>query len=154
MKATTPIRVYADTSVFGGIFDDEFDRPTRVFFNLVAVGRLKLVTSALVTRELAQAPLRVRQFHGKVAKKAERAPITRAALKLREAFIAAGIVGPASLADALHVALAVVSECPVLVSWNCKHIVHFEKIPQYNAVSRRQGYHEVAIHTPLEIIET
>ena len=33
------------------------------------------------------------------------------------------------------VALATVSKCSLIVSWNFKHIVHFEKIPLYNAVN-------------------
>jgi len=65
----------------------------------------------------------------------------------------AGILGPSSLADALHVAVAAVSGCPILVSWNCKHIVHFQKIPRYNLISQKLGYAELAIHTPLELIE-
>lgn len=27
-----PLRVYADTSVFGGVFDAEFEEPSRKFF--------------------------------------------------------------------------------------------------------------------------
>ncbi len=27
LTATQPIRVYADTSVYGGVFDDEFAKP-------------------------------------------------------------------------------------------------------------------------------
>ena len=30
-----PIRVYADTSVYGGVFDEEFAKPSRAFFDLV-----------------------------------------------------------------------------------------------------------------------
>lgn len=68
--------------------------------------------------------------------------------------MAAGILGPSSLADALHVAVAAVSGCPVMASWNCKHIVHFQKIPRYNQISKKLGYAELAIHTPLELIES
>lgn len=44
----TIIRVYADTSVFGGAFDEEFQAASRTFFDQVRNGRFKLVTSALV----------------------------------------------------------------------------------------------------------
>ena len=56
------------------------------------------------------------------------------------------------MADALHVALAAISHCPALVSWNCKHIVHFGKIPRYNAVNVALGYSPLGIHTPAEVI--
>src|SRR3989304_5908939 len=54
--------------------------------------------------------------------------------------------------DALHVALATVTNCKIIVSWNFKHIVHFKKIPLYNAVNILQGYEQIAIYSPLEVI--
>jgi hypothetical protein len=132
-------RVYADTSVFGA------------FFEAVNQGRYTLVTSVLVARELHVSPRRVREFFRRTARVAERARISRQALELRDAYVAAGIVPARWEADALHVAVATVSACPFLVSWNCKHIVHFEKIPKYNAVNRLHSYGDIAIHTPLEL---
>ncbi len=49
------LRVHADTSVFGGCYDDEFLDASRSFFDEVSAGRFKLVTSELVLRELALA---------------------------------------------------------------------------------------------------
>jgi len=46
------IRVYADTSVFGGPFDEEFQTVSRTFFEQVRSGRFKLITSALVQEEV------------------------------------------------------------------------------------------------------
>ena len=39
-----------------------------------------------------------------------------------------------------------------VVSWNFKHIVHFEKISLYNAINRIYGYGEIFINSPLEVI--
>ena len=41
--STQPIRVYADTSVYGGVFDDEFAKASRAFFDRVNEGRFQLV---------------------------------------------------------------------------------------------------------------
>ncbi len=41
-------RVYADTSVFGGMFDEEFETASKVLFEAVKKGAFKLVTSELV----------------------------------------------------------------------------------------------------------
>ena len=38
-------------------------------------------------------------------------------------------------------------------SWNFRHIVNFQKIPRYNAVNTLNGYKEIAIYSPLEVIE-
>jgi hypothetical protein len=56
-------------------------------------------------------------------------------------------------ADALHVALATVARCAMIVSWNFKHIVSFRRIPLYNAVNKTNGYSEIGIFTPQEVIE-
>jgi hypothetical protein len=31
-KHKIKVRAYADTSVFGGVFDDEFEKPSKLFF--------------------------------------------------------------------------------------------------------------------------
>jgi len=60
---------------------------------------------------------------------------------------------PKWLDDALHVALASISGCDGIVSWNFKHIVHYQKIPRFNAVNVLQGYKEIMIYSPLEVID-
>lgn len=147
-----PIRVYADTSVYGGVFDEEFASPTRKFFDEVRDGRFKLVTSAVVQRELDEAPASVREHFDGIVRLADEAVLTRDALELSQAYLAAGIVGPRSAEDALHVALASLADCAVLVSWNFKHIVHREKAPRYNAVNTLRGTPEIGIYSPAEII--
>ncbi len=44
------------------------------------------------------------------------------------------------------------SNCHAIVSWNFRHIVHFQKIPLYNAINLANGYGSIAIHTPQEVI--
>ena len=147
------IRVYADTSVYGGMFDDAFQQSSKKFFDQVRLGRFQLLLSAVVRDELEAAPPNVRTFFQTVQSNAEIADITPAALDLRDAYLAAKIVGRRWSTDALHVALATVSGCRVIVSWNFKHIVHFQKIPLYNAVSAVHGYGPIAIHTPQEVTD-
>jgi predicted nucleic acid-binding protein len=148
-----PMRVYADTSVFGGAFDGEFATASQAFFDQVRGNRFHLISSALVVDELAEAPARVRSFFRELAGYIHIETISTEAVELRDAYLAAGIVGPASRDDAQHVALATVLDCWTIVSWNFRHIVHARKIPLYNGVNRVQGYTEIAIHTPQEVIE-
>jgi hypothetical protein len=54
-----PIRTYADTSVYGGPYDEEFAEASRRFFDQVRAGRFLLVTSAVVSDELEEAPPKV-----------------------------------------------------------------------------------------------
>lgn len=83
---------------------------------------------------------------------AEVADATDEAVRLQQAYMTARIVGAKWETDALHVAIATVSGCPVIVSWNFKHIVSFERIPLYNGVNLSKGYGVIAIHTPQEVI--
>jgi predicted nucleic acid-binding protein len=146
-------QVYVDTSVFGGVFDDEFQTASQDFFDQIKIGLFTLVTSAIVQEEIAPAPQEVRDFFDAMLPFAEIVDVTTEALKLRQAYLDAGIVSKKYSTDALHVALATVSGCPIIVSWNFKHIVHHEKIPLYNAVNILNGYNQIAIFSPLEVMK-
>ena len=146
------IRVYADTSVFGGICDEEFAFASRKFFEQVKSGQFNLVASAIVQNEIAGAPERVKEFFNEMLAFAEIADISKEILQLRDAYLEAGILTPKYSDDALHVALATVSGCSLIVSWNFKHNVHFEKISLYNAVNTLKGYSHIDIFSPFEVI--
>ena len=88
-----PLRVYADTSVFGGSFDAEFASESERFFDLVRVGRVKILVIEVVVRELANAPGRVRELLRSLpADSVEPVRLTRDVIDLRDAYLAAGIL--------------------------------------------------------------
>jgi len=146
------MRIYADTSVFGGVFDQEFAEPSEELFQEIREGRFTLVTSAVVQAELEPAPKEIRELFEEILGSAEVTVVTAEALALRDAYLKAGIVGPRYTDDALHVALASISACRIIVSWNFRHIVHFEKIPKYNAINVLHGYAPLGIYSPTEVI--
>ena len=147
------IRIYADTSVFGGAFDEEFQAASKVFFQQVRSGRFKLVTSALVQEEIEPAPTDVRGLFEGLLDIVDVVDVSEEAVSLRDAYLESGIVSPQWSDDALHVAIATVAGCALIVSWNFRHIVHFEKIPLYNAVNTLRGYSGIGIFSPLEVIQ-
>jgi hypothetical protein len=146
------LRVYVDTCVFGGAFDSEFQVATRRFFDEVKSGSFHLIVSALVQDELGEAPSQVSDLFAEMLVWTTVAPISADALDLQQAYLDAGILAPKWADDALHVAMATIADCSLIVSWNFKHIVHFEKIPQYNAVNAIHGYRPLAIYSPLEVL--
>jgi predicted nucleic acid-binding protein len=152
LQSSTPIRVYADTSVYGGAFDTEFNTHSALFFNQVRSGRFLLVSSALIHAELTNAPTSVRQLAQDLQPLIEDAPVTPDAIDLHLAYLKAGVVGQGSATDALHVAVATIARCPVLVSWNFKHIVHREKAPRYNAVNTLRNLPTIGIYSPAEVV--
>ena len=147
------IRIYADTSVFGGVFDVEFEEPSKAFFDAIRTAKFVLVSSELVRQEIQAGPQRVHELFRDILPVAEIAEVTAEALKLQEAYTDAGILSEKHSTDALHVALATASRASLIVSWNFKHIVNFQKIPMYNAVNTLHGYREISIYSPLEVIE-
>ena len=153
MQGRKKIRTYVDTSVFGGIFDDEFDIASQRFFNQVKRKEFILVTSAVVQEELEKAPEDVRKFFMEMLPYSEIIKITRESLDLRNANLKAEVVSSKYTNDALHVALASISGCDLILSWNFKHIVHFDKIPLYNAINILNGYSQISIFSPWEVIK-
>src|ERR1022692_4540098 len=71
---------------------------------------------------------------------------------LRDAYLEAAVVGPSSSNDAAHIAVATVSNVDMVVSWNFKHIVHFEKIGGYEGVNSLRGYRSPRIYSPREVV--
>jgi len=145
-------RIYADTSVFGGAFDPEFEGPSRRFFDLVGLGRFRLVVSSAVEDEIEGSPLKVERLYRQILPAIELVETPAEAFRLQEAYIEHAVVSPKRAADALHVAAATVSGCSVIASWNLKHIVNYRRIPLYNAVNALNGYGSIAIITPLEVV--
>jgi hypothetical protein len=71
---------------------------------------------------------------------------------LSEQYITAGIVSRKFKNDTLHIAAATVNNVDILVSWNFKHIVNFNRIIQFNSVNVKNGYRELKIFSPKEVI--
>lgn len=127
-------------------------RAVNSFFQDVLLSRFRLVTSVLVKEEILLAPEHIKEHFIQFASQSELIEINPAALDLRDAYIKAGIITLKSIDDATHVALATVSQCEIIVSWNFKHIVHFQKIPKYNAINVLHGYRAINIYSPLEVV--
>ncbi len=154
MVTMRKLRDFADTSVFGGCFDEEFAEDSKAFFDEIGAGRFTLVVSSVTLRELVDAPENVRKVLATLPpENVETFPDSPEIVGLREAYVEAGVIGPASREDAEHVAAASVADADMIVSWNFKHIVHFEKISGYHGVNLIRGYKPVSIYSPKEVIE-
>jgi predicted nucleic acid-binding protein len=145
-------RIYADTSVLGGCFDEEFQDASRRLIDAFVAGELILVLSELTVRELEFAPETVIQVVAEIPDKhVEIVGISAEAEDLAEGYIREGAVSPGMRADALHIAMATVARVDVLVSWNFRHIVNLKRIHAYNAVNLKRGYPLLEIRSPREV---
>jgi predicted nucleic acid-binding protein len=148
-----PLRVYADTSVFGGCFDREFDVTSIRFFEEIRRGEYVVVVSDVTLDELELAPDKVRRVLVDLPPEhVELVSVPLESDELRRAYLEAAVVGPASSNDAAHIAVATVADVDLVVSWNFKHIVHFEKIAGYEGVNRGRGYRSPRIYSPREVV--
>ena len=146
-------RIYIDTSVLGGYFDEEFKEATRSFFERFENNEIIFVVSDLLDVELIRAPKNVRELlHNYSADKFERIELTEDAINLANAYIEEKVVGKTSLEDCRHIAMATISKVDVLASWNFKHIVNLERIKGYNSVNLRLGYQMIEIRSPKDLI--
>jgi hypothetical protein len=148
------IRVYADTSVFGGPEDAEFRVASRGFFDMVHDGQYVVLLSTETLRELALSPRQVRSWwEGLAPNEYELVPVSDEVLSLGVEYVRAGVLGQASSSDALHVAAATVAGADLIVSWNFRHIVNFNRIRGFNAVNVRLGYRAMTILSPREVVD-
>lgn len=147
------LRFYIDTSIIGGCLDEEFAAQSRALLAMAADGRATLILSDVLATELRRAPDRVQAIVASLPDQCtERVESTPEVERLRDAYLQAGVLGPGSTADAHHVAMATVMRADLIVSWNFKHIVHFDKIRGFNAVNLREGYAPISIHSPSEVV--
>ena len=146
------IHAYVDTSVFGGTEDEEFAVSSQRFFDRVRQGGISVWVSQITMDELAGAPLKVQQvFKDLPAEGVVLVPTNAEAMALARAYLEAQILGSSSFADALHVATATVARADVVVSWNFRHIVNYDRIHKYNGVNALKGYPPIEIHSPMEM---
>ena len=145
-------RVYVDTSVIGGCLDPEYavwsEGLMRDFSNRI----FRPVTSDVVQAEIDLAPVLIQQKYADLlGMKPELLTVTPAALELANTYQVQGVLTPKYYNDGLHIALATIGQVDVLVSWNFRHIVHFNKIRLFNAVNIQQGYRTIQIYSPREV---
>lgn len=146
-------RFYLDTSIFGGLFDAEFEKETTILFERIKLGQIICVYSDLTETELARAPEKVRGvLDGLAAEQKKKVTITTEIIQLAETYIRENVVGKTSFDDCIHIAAATIYKADLLVSWNFKHIVNIYRIRGYNAINLKLGYQNLSIHSPKEIV--
>ncbi|MDL1944640.1 type II toxin-antitoxin system VapC family toxin [Chloroflexi bacterium CFX2] len=116
------------------------------------MGIFRPLVLEVVAAEIEEAPVSVQSIYAElVSIDAEVLTVGENALGLAEEYQNRGILTPNFYDDGLHIALATVAEADLLVSWNFKHIVRFDKIRLFNAVNIEFGYKSLQIFSPREV---
>lgn len=147
-------RVYIDTSVIGGCFDEEFEEWSNKLLDELITGQKIAVVSDITYKEIEMAPQSVQDKLFSIPGDYIENILTDTEVEeLADNYIKAGAVSQKFYEDALHIANATVRKIDILVSWNFKHIVNIDKIRKYNAVNLMFGYSPIEIRTPREILK-
>lgn len=147
-------RIYIDTSVIGGCFDEEFSEYSeRLFDEFIRSDKIAVVSN-ITLRELKMAPQKVRSKLKEIPKEnIEYVALTKEAEELAKSYLNSEVVSSDYLLDAEHIAIATVENVDIVVSWNFKHIVNIKNIRGFNSVNIREGYRLLEIRTPMEVID-
>jgi hypothetical protein len=147
-------RIYIDTSVIGGCFDEEFSTWSNQLMDEFISGDKIMVLSDITLRELELAPERVRNRIEEIPESNTEFILTEEESEtLASLYISEGAITDKFYEDALHIANATLQMVHVLASWNFKHIVNLERIKKYNGVNMKNGYPVIEIRTPREILK-
>lgn len=146
-------KIYLDTSVFGGYFDEEFEEYTVPFFERIFRKEVRIIFSSITEQELENAPLLVKDLIRDLpSETTEFIEVTSESIDLATNYINEKVVGKTSFNDCLHIALATIQKADYLASWNFKHIVNTNRIRGYNSVNLKLGYSSLDIRSPRELI--
>jgi predicted nucleic acid-binding protein len=146
-------RLYIDTSVFGGFFDEEFSDYTKPLFTRFQNGEFKVLFSSLTQEELSFAPENVKNLVKSIkVEYTEFIDATDEAVDLANQYILEKVVGQTSFDDCLHIALATINRADFLLSWNFRHIVNIQRIQGYNAINIKNGYKQLEIRSPRDFM--
>ncbi len=146
-------RIYLDTSVFGGLYDEEFKEFTEPLFERIKKSEFEIIHSNVTEQELENAPGKIKATTRLLPDDStEYVKSDIEIVNLAKKYIEEGVVGATSYVDCLHIALATKHNANILISWNFKHIVNVVRIVGYNSVNISEGYKPIDIRSPRELM--
>ena len=114
----------------------------------------ELVTSLAVIEELERGDHPLKKEKLAMISSLKQLELTPEILQTVETYIAHKLMPADPQGDALHLALASHCKCDILLSWNCKHIVNYQKAPHSANINRMLGLPVPALLTPFDLLKT
>ncbi len=128
---------------------------TEKFFSEVEDGKYEIYISEAVRAEINAAEIEKYALLDKLIDKFKpiELELDDEVTQLAEAYVENGVLTRKHYFDLLHLAYATVGGVSVLVSWNLNHLVRMKTFTLGNIVNRTNGYNEVMLFTPQQVIE-
>lgn len=146
-------RIYTDTSVIGGCFDNEFKKHSIELIEAFKNGSKILSISDLTLKEIGCAPDNIQNILNSIPEShKEYLELDEESMFLAKKYIEEKAISEKYIIDSQHIAIATVNRNDVLVSWNFQHIVNLRRIHLYNSTNLKYGYPIIEIRSPREVI--
>lgn len=152
------IRIYLDTSVISYL--EAEDTPEKMqdtinFWQELIRGQFIVTISDLTIAELSMCPEPKRTLlfeHLSAIDYVEVREIPET-IMLADEYLKYGVLNRKSRDDCRHIAIATITGCKYIVSWNFKHIVNIKTINKVQAVNKLMNYDEINILPPSMMLE-
>ncbi|GHV55692.1 hypothetical protein FACS1894216_18630 [Synergistales bacterium] len=152
------LKIYLETSVISHL--DQEDAPdktldTRELWKDIKADKYNVVISDLTLLEINRCFEPKRSFLLQDIAMIVREEVTRSieTERLSALYVKVGGLPPKSRDDATHIAIATVSNCDIILSWNFRHIVKLRAITAVESVNIREGYNIPRIMSPSMLID-
>lgn len=152
------IKVYLDTSVISYL--DQVDAPektkeTQDLWEQFEDGEYDVYLSQITLNEVEQCPEPKRSLLYDYLGKIEftTLEVDEESIEIAQRIIDLGILKAKSFDDCQHIAIAVVNDCDIVLSWNFKHMVNIKTIRGVRAITNLEGYKDIEIVSPSVLLE-
>jgi len=153
------LRLYLDTSVLNFYYADSSPKEkdaTLELFREIKLGNYTAFISSAVLKEISQASETKQKALISLVEKYDLMPleIDEEIENLANLYVKNKIIPQKYKEDAVHIAVAVINDLDVIVSWNFEHIVKLKTKLSVNGINKMEGYKEIEIYSPMEVIES
>ena len=152
-------RIYLETTIFNFPFADDapdLKAGTIRLFRAIEAGKFIPYTSQYVVDELEDTKSAEKREKMKALIAdygVETIPESKEAERLARIYVKEGIIKAKYEADAIHIAMATITNLDFIISLNFQHIVKRKTIIETEIINAREGYRRVYIYTPMEVID-
>jgi len=157
------LKIYFDTSVINFLFADDApqlrDATIEFFENCVKTEKYEVYISDIVIAEIEATT--ESEKRSQLLEVIDNYPIfsvteqsSSEIIKLAELYLNKSILPAKSKADAFHVAICVVNQIDILLTWNYKHLANVNRKYKLTQVNVENNYlHPLEILTPFEVLD-
>ena len=152
------LKIYIESTLFNTFFDDESTERrfyTHKLFKQIEEGKFEAFFSDLVIEELrnTEEPKKIHMLSLLSEYKMQKLKSNSDIVRLADLYVKEDVVLQGRRLDALHIALVSFYGLDVLVSYNCRQIVRVKSFLLANTVNKREGYKDIILNTPEEVID-